>query len=144
MASNSLDLGKEEACIRGTLSAVAYGAIWLDARGMVIFLNPAAEILLCRRSEEAFGLDLDSLLGKAPDGRLDIDAAACPVLLSVLRGSDYYRESERAVAGDGRVLCVSLSARALLLRGAFRGVIILVREVVPSRVAAGRHPVRLP
>ena len=125
MESSSIQRENDETCIRGVLSAVPHAVVWIEAHGSVAYLNPAAEMLFCLRWEEAFGLDLDALLGR----RVDANRDACPVLSCVRAGADYHREAERVVSAEGRELSVALTARALLLRGAFRGAVILVREL---------------
>jgi diguanylate cyclase (GGDEF)-like protein/PAS domain S-box-containing protein len=126
------ELAAEKERLRVTLEAIADGMIATDARGLVTFMNPAAERLVGYTDAGARGLPVDTifpLLQAATDL-----PARCPARICLELGQTIEAENELVLVGhDGVNRDIRCSASPVISGGRIEGSVLVFQDVSQSR-----------
>jgi PAS domain S-box-containing protein len=130
-ASDALQVS--ETRLRGITDSAQDAIIMMDPRGLISFWNPAAEMMLGYRNEEAMGMNLHQLL--TPDRYLAAHHAAFPEFLRTGRGNAIGVTVELAARRkDGCEIAIDLSLSAMCLNGAWHAIGI-IRDISERKQA---------
>ncbi len=104
-----------------------------DGRGMLTYMNPAAERLLGWTADELLGRSMhDSIHYKHPDAS-PYPAEQCPLLRVQCFGSSLKDHEDVFVRKDGAFFPVACSSSPIISDGAFAGVVVVFRDVTRQK-----------
>jgi PAS domain S-box-containing protein len=122
-----------ETRLRGITDSAQDAIIMMDPRGLISFWNPAAEMMLGYRNEEALGMNLHQLL--APDRYHAAHHAAFPEFLRTGRGNAIGVTVElTARRKDGCEIAIDLSLSAMCLNNEWHAIGI-IRDISERKQA---------
>ena len=114
---------------------VASGVYTLDQRGLVTYVNPAAEAMLGWTNAELFGKKLHDVLHyKHPDGT-PFPASECPILQVLQKGVELHEYEDTFIRKDASFFPVILTASPLRKAGEIIGVVVGFRDDTRRRAA---------
>jgi PAS domain S-box-containing protein len=115
------------------LDAVGDGVVGIDARGRIIFANPAAALALGRSVGEMLGEEAHALFhGRSEDGR-EAPHAECRIQAVMRDGAARHASDEVLVRRDGTTFPVDYVSTPLLDGDAAVGVVLVFKDVSERR-----------
>jgi PAS domain S-box-containing protein len=127
------ELRASETRLHGITDSAHDAILMMDPQGVISYWNPAAELILGYRSEEAIGKDLHDLL--VPDRYLEAHRVAFPKFVRTGHGNAVGKTVELvARRKDGRETAVAMSLSAVSLNGEWHAVGIL-RDITDRKRA---------
>jgi PAS domain S-box-containing protein len=122
-----------ETRLRGITDSAQDAIVMMDPRGAITYWNPAAEMMLGYRNEEAIGKDLHQLM--APDRYLAAHRAAFPEFLRTGQGNAIGMTVELAARRkDDCEIAIDLSLSAMSVNGEWHAIGIL-RDITDRKQA---------
>jgi PAS domain S-box-containing protein len=128
--SQSRELSAQRASI---LDAAGDGIMGLDADGVLIFVNPAAALMVGYTAHELIARDLHSLVHHTRPGGEAYPRDECPVLTSLADGSVHHCDSDVYWRKDGSCFPVSYTSTPLVDDEAITGAVVVFRDITTRR-----------
>ncbi len=126
-------LRDSEATVRSITDSAQDAILMMNARGQIVFWNPAAERVLGYTADEALGLNLHKLL--APERYHDAHNQAFPGFLQSGRGSAIGQNLElHAIRKDQKEITVALSLSAFQRNNEW-GAVGILRDITAQKEA---------
>ncbi len=126
-------LALEKERLKVTLESIADGVISTDAAGLVVFMNPVAEVMTGWPSDEAAGRNVGAIFAVLDEAseRLTVN----PVAECLSKGRLHYLDGETVLIGrDGKRHDVRASAAPVRTpQGAVIGAVLVFQDVTDSR-----------
>ncbi|HBI46767.1 MAG TPA: hybrid sensor histidine kinase/response regulator [Planctomycetales bacterium] len=120
---------------RAVMASMGEGLYAIDTRGMLTYMNPAAERLLGWTAEELLGRSMhDSIHYKHPDDS-PFPADQCALLRVQLDGSALKEHEDAFVRKDGTTMPVACSSSPIISDGAVAGAVVVFRDVTRQKQA---------
>jgi PAS domain S-box-containing protein len=136
---NALKRRESEERFRLAMNNVAAGVYTLDLKGLVTYVNPAAEAMFGWTNAELLGKKMHDVIHyKHPDGT-PYPARDCPGLLVLQHGVELREEHDMFIRKDGHFFPVVLSASPLKRDGTTVGVVVGFRDDTLQREAERRQ-----
>ncbi len=111
-------------------SSLGEGVYALDSRGLLTFMNPAAERMLGWEEAELLGKDVHEVIHGASGPAED-----CPLLSVLHSGVTYRNDDDSFMARDGRTFPVSYTSSPILTDGRVAGAVVAFRDITESKQA---------
>ena len=128
-----LDLAAEKERLRVTLDSIADGMISTDALGLVVSMNPTAELLTGFRSQDAVGQPVGAIF-QVRDG-ISGDVLPCPVALCLGGDMPVQRDDDMILLGRSGlqrdIRCTAAPVKAP--GGKLCGAVLVFQDVTQSR-----------
>jgi PAS domain S-box-containing protein len=117
------------------MASMGEGLFALDGRGMLTYMNPAAERLLGWTAEELLGRSMhDSIHYKNPDDS-PFPADQCALLRVQWDGQSLKEHEDVFVRKDGAAVPVACSSAPIISEGAVAGLVVVFRDVTRQKQA---------
>ncbi|MFV0137882.1 SpoIIE family protein phosphatase [Streptomyces sp. HMX87] len=133
-SGDTLDPDFADAVLRG----IGAGVLTLDTAGLITYVNPWGERLLCRSAAAMLGRDAHDLLHRRPDGS-PVPREQCLMRTPLLGSRDAEEGSEEYfLRGDGKTLPIIWSTTPLVLGGHRSGLVVVFSDFSMHRDAEDR------